>query len=331
MKMKVMKICRHIFLIVGFLVAGVTCLGAKERVIIDSNTDLETLETYAWKGKPEAMFVLGDKLVMGKGVAKDLPTGMNWVRRAAYMKHPKAMAAYGGYILRGWEPGVPRDAFSWFYKAASKGEPMGQYNLAYCYDNGYGTQQNFEKAAQYYELAYKAGIIAAANNLGVLYYNGHGVAQDYNKAFNYFLESAEQENSMAYMNVGRCYVTGNGTPSDPEKGMVWFEKAAESGNKVAIFFCGMVFYRGDGYLYEVEVREPDEGLINYPKAVKYLSLTLESDVPDYVKADAARNLSACYRHGRGVEANEELANELLVKAADYGHPDKEKILMWLEK
>jgi len=42
-------------------------------------------------------------------------------------------------------------------KAAAMGHAMGQVNLAACYESGWGTQKNYQKALEYYEKAVQLG------------------------------------------------------------------------------------------------------------------------------------------------------------------------------
>lgn len=54
--------------------------------------------------------------------------------------------------------------------------------LGACHDFGRGVQQDYEKAAEFYERSAEGGDAEAAGLLGVLYADGTGVEQDYGKA-----------------------------------------------------------------------------------------------------------------------------------------------------
>lgn len=56
-------------------------------------------------------------------------------------------------------------AFDLFEKAARAGNDLGQYRLAICYRNGYGTVQNCQKVQEYYELAANQGLAIAKTEL----------------------------------------------------------------------------------------------------------------------------------------------------------------------
>ncbi|WP_080701747.1 SEL1-like repeat protein [Snodgrassella communis] len=53
------------------------------------------------------------------------------------------------------------------------------------------SKQNYEKAAEYFQLATDQGEAAAQANLGYLYDTGKGVREDYIKSHEYYLLAAD--------------------------------------------------------------------------------------------------------------------------------------------
>jgi TPR repeat protein len=65
------------------------------------------------------------------------------------------------------EAGDLKGAFDLLTKAARLGDIGAQVNLGNYYSSGIGVQKNFEKAAEWYQTAYRNGERAGANNLAV--------------------------------------------------------------------------------------------------------------------------------------------------------------------
>ena len=77
------------------------------------------------------------------------------------------------------------EAVKWYRKAAEQGCTEGQYQLALCYERGYGVAQDYTKAAQWYLLAAKQGHLGSCRKLAVYYCRGYGVKQSKNEIEKY--------------------------------------------------------------------------------------------------------------------------------------------------
>ncbi|WP_423232579.1 tetratricopeptide repeat protein [Acinetobacter nosocomialis] len=99
----------------------------------------------------------------------------------------------GGKYFLGKE--VPKDyskAFSYFKKAAEKGLPIAQNDLAGMYLKGIGTQKSEEKAYYWYEKAAKNDFPEAQYNMGLMYDNGYYVSKNRSKALEFYKLAAHQ-------------------------------------------------------------------------------------------------------------------------------------------
>ena len=89
--------------------------------------------------------------------------------------------------------GVAKDydkAFAWYQKAAElSGNAAAECSLGMCYQYGYGTKMDYEKARRFYELSAKQGLGLAYYRMGLLYEQGLGVAKDIRIAKQYFGEA----------------------------------------------------------------------------------------------------------------------------------------------
>ena len=206
-------------------------------------------------------------------------------------------------------------------------------NLAYCYEEGKGTQQDYGKAAQMLARAANNGSDYALLNLGHYYMNGWGVAKDtvralalWDRAADHGYEFANQDLANHYVYegdfekaakyIGKSVALGNkdamykyatfmmegmGMKKDSIQGMAYLHKAADLGVAEAMT------YIGDSYL---------SGRIlpkNLLLGVAYIEKAIESgDV--YAKKFLAR----CYIKGEGTDRDNKTGFRLLKEAADAG-------------
>jgi localization factor PodJL len=126
----------------------------------------------AAQGHNEAQFTLASLYERGEGVEKDEPRAMALYEQAAAGGHVRSMHNLGAMLLKAAEAqslrdaGAAqrnyRDAGAWFERAANRGFPDSQYNLAILYERGLGIEQDLQRAYQWYVQAAKAGVKEAA-------------------------------------------------------------------------------------------------------------------------------------------------------------------------
>ena len=71
-----------------------------------------------------------------------------------------------------------QDKFLRIYREAEEGSRDAQFAVGYMYEQGEGTEIDYNEAAKYYSMAAQKGHEGAQHNLAVLYYTGRGVKQD---------------------------------------------------------------------------------------------------------------------------------------------------------
>jgi hypothetical protein len=95
----------------------------------------------------------------------------------------KAQNDVAAYYREGY--GVQQDyqkAIYWYRKSAAQGDPVGLYGLGQCYALGIGVQQNSQTAASYILSAAQKGLKEAQQAIAFMYEQGMGVPQDRTKA-----------------------------------------------------------------------------------------------------------------------------------------------------
>ena len=85
-----------------------------------------------------------------------------------------------------------------------------------------------------------------------MYYNGFGTEQNYEKAFVYYLKAAEQNDPDAQYRVGRMFFAGEGTERNIPKAIEWLEKAALTEKKYAPYTLGKCYLEAARSLYGTE-------------------------------------------------------------------------------
>ncbi len=181
-----------------------------------------------------------------------------------------------GYLLKVKEFQEEEDAlkhFSIMNELADRKYLKAYQFLGRCYYDGYGVEQDFDKAIYYFELGAKEDFIPAINCLAVHYYYGKGVKKDLDKAFSLFKKCADAGYATAQTNVALSYYTADCVPQDYEKALHYASLAAAQDDARAHYILGQMYLEGIG----VE-EDHDEGfyhmykayLLYYKRALQYI-------------------------------------------------------------
>ena len=86
--------------------------------------------------------------------------------------------------------------------------------------DGMFAEQDYEKAAQFFQVAADQGNSCAQGFLGYMYTTGQGVLENRHTAVNYYRAASEKGHVVAQFDLGVCYSQGRGVPKDPAEQMV---------------------------------------------------------------------------------------------------------------
>lgn len=266
-------------------------------------------EVFIKTPSPKELYEQGRK----KYEEKNYPEAVKLFKASALQGYAAAQHDLGYCYDQGY--GVEQndgEAVKWYRLAAEQGDANAQYNLGVCYFNGEGVEQDYEEAVKWYRLAAGQGFAHAQFNLGVCCFNGEGVEQDYEEATKWYRLAAEQGYARAQYNLGVCYDFGEGVEQNYEKAVNWYRLAAKQGFSDAQRNLGLCYFDGLGVEQDHE------------KAVKWFRLAAQQG-----DADAQYGLGVCYKRGDGVAKDHEKARAWLTKAAEQGHDRAKRELLFL--
>lgn len=112
------------------------------------------------------------------------------------------------------------NAIEWYTKAIENGNTYSHHVIGAIYYYGSdGVDKDYKKAYHHFQQA--GDILDkradAQNYLGIMHQNGYGIEEDYKKALEWYKKSALQENKYAQYNIGNLYYEARGLEKDYKK------------------------------------------------------------------------------------------------------------------
>lgn len=195
--------------------------------------------------------------------------GLDLILRSANKGNAIAKHHIAALTIHGLLDLTPNQAFDMLSSAVNDGDYGSLQDLAYCYEKGFGTNQNLKKAIELYKLgmqkgdagaamslarlqlaseqpnyvdafvalnfAYRNNKLEAANALGYLYMTGLGVKQNKAKGLKLIEKAANAGDITALENLIACYTFGNGVEPDPDRVLQYQKRLHElNANQVAV-------------------------------------------------------------------------------------------------
>ena len=81
--------------------------------------------------------------------------------------------------------------------------------------------------------------------IGKMFCYGLGTEQDYEKAFEWFERSAKQKNKFAQFSLANLYYYGNGVEKDLSQAFLWYQRAASQGQPYAAYSIAQMYRYGE--------------------------------------------------------------------------------------
>ena len=133
-----------------------------------------------------------------------------------------------------WVKKEPERTLKLFRKVAKDSNQLGIYLLAYCLDNGIGTQRNELEAVKWYKIGTKLGNANCQYFLGCKKLEGKVVPKDLSQAVLLLKKAAKQWHSDAQFMLGEYLFKTARFEQDKTEAIKWLRLSAEQGNKKAI-------------------------------------------------------------------------------------------------
>lgn len=128
----------------------------------------------------------------------------------------------------------------WYEQAASRGLGPAQYRLATLFERGKGVPQDVAAALQWYERAADAGNVKAMHNAAVIAAGTKAGTPNYDKAFRWFSKAAQRGLKDSQFNLAVLYERGLGTKIDQAEAMFWYTLASRQGDGDAVKRAGQL-------------------------------------------------------------------------------------------
>lgn len=307
------------------------------------------LKKAAEQGYAEAQYALGD-WYLEKDKDEYWKIAYPWIKSAAEQGHAKACYAlgtlYGDYEIdevSGKSEDYREQEVYWIKKAADQGLWYAEDKLYWLY-RAENTEQSLKLA---YEMDYnhaQQGDYNAMIHLSQRYYRGQLCEKNEDEAFRWF-KKAYSHAKFAYFSLRN--VIHQGEPAT--KSFEWMEKLAEQDVAKAHYQLGLMYLDGIGterskenayeqflmaagmIIHDAWVQlgdlclEPDAPWSSDLKAFRWFKRASEADNNKY----AQLNLARMYLEGRGVEQNEDVAHDLILKSLGDDRHMASSLYNWL--
>ena len=140
-------------------------------------------------------------------------------------------ALLGQILLDG--TGIQRDlslALTWFQIAARNGHAMASNMAGRCHEHGWGCVANAVKAAHCYQIAAEAGLDWGLYNFANLLATGRGIGVDQARALACYRLAAEMGHAKSMNLLGRYLEQGLVCAQDLPAAHKWYRRSAEAGD-----------------------------------------------------------------------------------------------------
>lgn len=194
--------------------------------VYDEDLALQYLRSAAAHDDPEALALMGGRLLSEQPEGSDLGRPLHMLARADAMGSPSAVYALGMSHHHGWDlPKDPQKALHNFRKAAERGHPQGTGMLGRLYMNGWGVRKDSRRARLLLEQAVAAGDASSYAPLAELFAKpAHGMVNAA-KSLAAMRAGAKAGDGPAMLLLGRAYETGFGMPKNRTKALRYYEQA----------------------------------------------------------------------------------------------------------
>ncbi len=200
-----------------------------------AGTEENEVEAFRWISKAAESGLAEAQETLGRYYHYDLSniTGKNedlaieWYTKAAEQGYSRANRQLGELYFKKAKQALEENdlsacenyqrlSYSWYLKAAERGDPASQYKVGTYLEIGYGVAENPDGATKRFREAASQNEYYAQLEMGDRYEHGKTVIKNIELAFQYYEWAAKGIRS-GKIQLGRCYMFGLGTKKDLHK------------------------------------------------------------------------------------------------------------------
>jgi TPR repeat protein len=212
--------------------------------------------------------------------------------------HPRYQFLYGRVLDRAQRHD---EAARQYALADQAGYALAAFNLGLLYQYGLGVEQNYQKAADLYFRAGKAGFPDAFASGGMLFTMNK--SPDYAEAAAWFEHAAQGGSSRGLVYLAWLYEIGQGVRKDPAQAANLYDQAAKRGDSTGMFRLGLLYLKGVGVQ-----KDPST-------ACQWIYKAAQNGLPD-----GEGELGNCFYFGRGMHEDHQAAFAWYMRSAQAGVP-----------
>ena len=175
------------------------------------------------------------------------------------------------------------------------------YQLAYMYENGFGTEKNLTNAFNYYLQSAEKGNTKSQIKVATMFDEGIGTKKSLARAMVWYRVCAEREEVYALRRLGDIYLEGNIVEENLSEAAYWYEKAVKQNDTPSMACLAYILSCNKSV-------KPD-----YERAMQLLQIPLANNDPmaQFAYAQMLEN-------GNGVEQNTTLAMKYYTMSGEQG-------------
>lgn len=236
----------------------------------------------AQAGDADGAWLLGGSYMAGVGVARDVPSAIDWMRKSVSIdKNPDHMAVLAVALLA---TGSKSEALTWAQQAADKGAPKGMELVAMARLSGeMGLPKDVAAGEHWLLMAAQKGDQDAQLSLGQFYVSGVFGRQDTAEGLRWLQAAADGGSARAAGTLAYFLITGkDGVTVDAARGVALARKAMASNDMLGHYALGVAYVTGAGV-----AENPSEGWYEISLAARMDSQQQLKTANDYLaKAEA---------------------------------------------
>lgn len=250
----------------------------------DKAAGTEWYRKAALAGSAEGAWMLGSSTMAGVGVARDVPTAIDWMRKSvAIDQNADHMAVLAVALLA--TGGSSQESLQWAQKAADKGSSKGMEVLAMARLSGeMGLPKDNALAEKLLTSAAQKGDVEAELSLGQFYITGVFGRHDAAAGQRWLQAATDGGSAKAAGMLAYFLITGKeGVPVDASRGVALARKAIAGNEMLGHYAMGVAYVTGAGI-----AENPAEGWYQISYAQRMDNQQQLKSAGDYLAKAAAK-------------------------------------------